>query len=178
MRRVLVMGSSGSGKSTFAQRLANLSGLPFVSLDALYWQPGWQPSEPEAFARRVTEVANRPAWVMDGNYMSSGAGELRRELADTVIWFDLPRYLCMTGIMKRIVTSYGQVRPEMAPGCPEQIDLEFIRYVWTYRQQQRPKLLEYFEGLRPDQALICFNTREQADRYLAAVKPASIVTVH
>jgi adenylate kinase family enzyme len=178
MRRVLVMGSSGSGKSTFAQRLANLVGVRFVSLDALYWQPGWQPSEPEPFARRVAEAANGSGWVMDGNYISSGASELRRRLADTVIWFDLPRYLCMTGIMKRIMTTYGEVRPEMAPGCPEQIDLEFIRYVWTYRQQQRPTLLAYIEGLRPDQALIRFDSRKQADRYLEATKPASIMTVH
>ena len=178
MERVLVMGSSGSGKSTFAQRLAKLTGLPFVSLDALYWQPGWQPSDPEAFHQRATAVANGSAWVIDGNYISSGAGELRRALADTVIWFDLPRRLCLTGIMKRIVTTYGRVRPEMAPGCPEQIDLEFIRYVWTYREQQRPKLLEYFKGLRRDQALICFTSREQADDYLAAAKPAARAIVH
>ena len=178
MQRVLVMGSSGSGKSTFAQRLARLTRLPFVSLDALYWQPGWQPSEPEPFQQRVAEVSNGPAWVMDGNYISSGAGELRRELADTVIWFDLPRRLCLTGIMKRIMTTYGQVRPEMAEGCPEQIDLEFIRYVWTYRQQQRPKLLKYFQGLRPDQAFVSFTSREQADTYLQTAEPASRATVH
>jgi adenylate kinase family enzyme len=178
MQRVLVMGSSGSGKSTFALRLANLTGLPFVSLDALYWQPGWQPSEPEAFGRRAANAASTASWVMDGNYMSLGAGELRRRRADTVIWFDLPRYVCMTGIMKRVTGSYGQVRPEMAPGCPERIDLEFLRYVWTYRQQQRPKLLEFFAGLRTDQALIRFNSRKQADTYLAAARPPSTATMH
>src|SRR5579864_3220948 len=78
MQRVLVMGSSGSGKSTFALRLAELAGLPFVSLDALFWKPGWQPSEPGSFGERVRAAANRPAWVMDGNYMTHGAGELRR----------------------------------------------------------------------------------------------------
>lgn len=177
MQRVLVMGSSGSGKSTFARRLSSLTGLPFVSLDALYWQPGWQPSEPEDFGRRVAKVASAGRWVMDGNYTTSGAGELRRELADTVIWFDLPRYQCMTGIMTRIFGSYGQVRPEMAPGCPERIDLEFIRYVWDYRRQQRPKLLQYFEGLRPEQTLICFNRRKDAERYLAGI-PRHATTIH
>ncbi len=178
MQRVLVMGSSGSGKSTFARRLANLTGLPFVSLDALYWQPGWQPSEPEVFGARVMEAATELRWIMDGNYMSHGGSDLRRQRADTVICFDLPRYLCMTGIVTRIVRSYGQVRPEMAPGCPEQIDLEFIHYVWTYRQRQRPKLLEYFAGLRADQALICFNNRKQADDYLVGVTPSSTATIH
>jgi adenylate kinase family enzyme len=94
-------------------------------------------------------------------------------LADAVIWFDLPRRICMTGIMTRIATSYGRVRPEMAAGCPEQIDVEFFRYVWSYRRLQRPKLLQYFEGLRPDQALICFTDRQQADEYLTKVAPAA-----
>jgi adenylate kinase family enzyme len=159
-------------------RLSNLTGLPFVSLDALYWQPGWQPSEPGAFDLRAADAANGSGWVMDGNYMGFGAGALRRQLADTVIWFDLPRHVCMTGIMKRIIASYGRVRPEMAPGCPERIDLEFIRYVWAFRQQQRPKLLEFFQGLRADQDLICFNSHKQADDYLAGLTPSSTSTTH
>jgi adenylate kinase family enzyme len=178
MQRVLVMGSSGSGKSTFALRLAELAGLPFVSLDALFWKPGWQPSEPGPFGERVTAAASQPAWVMDGNYINHGAGELRRELADTVIWFDLSRYQCMTGIMMRIARSYGQVRPEMAAGCPERIDLEFLRYVWNYRREQRPRLVAYFDGLRTDQALIHIVDRRQSDRYLADVNAARSPTIH
>jgi adenylate kinase family enzyme len=166
MQRVLVMGSSGSGKSTFARRLSDITGIPAVSIDALFWKPGWVESDKEDFRRRMTDVARAPRWIMDGNYMASGAGELRRHLSDTIIWFDLPRSTCMFGILTRIARSHGKVRPEMAEGCPEKIDLEFFRYVWTYRQQQRPKLVAFFEGLRPDQALVCFTDREQADGYL------------
>ena len=166
MRRVMVLGSSGSGKSTFARRLSEATGLPVVSIDALYWQPGWRSSDPASFERRMTEAAKQPAWIMDGNYLSH-EGKLRRALADTIFWFDLPRWVCMTGIVQRIVTTYGQVRPEMAPGCPERLDIEFIRYVWTYRQKQRPKQLAFFRELRPDQALITFTRRRQADAYLA-----------
>jgi adenylate kinase family enzyme len=173
MERILVMGSSGSGKSTFARRLAAITGIPVVSLDALYWKPGWIASDAAEFETRAAEAARLPRWIMDGNFMTSGAGDLRRSLADTVIWFDLPRRTCMTGIMTRIATSYGRVRPEMAPGCPEQIDVEFFRYVWSYRRLQRPKLLQYLEGLRPDQALISFTDREQADEYLTKVAPVA-----
>ena len=56
----------------------------------------------------------------------------------------------------------------MAEGCPERINVEFLRYVWTYRREQRPKLLQYLEGLRADQFLICFTDRAQAHRYLAS----------
>lgn len=168
MQRVLVMGSSGSGKSTFAQRLSEITGLPIVSIDALFWKPGWVESERTEFRERMAKVTRRPRWIMDGNY-TSAAGEARREVADTVIWFDLPRATCMWGILSRIAKSYGKVRPEMAPGCPEKIDFEFFRYVWRYRAQQRPVLVKYFEGLRPDQSFVCFTHRSQADRYLTGL---------
>lgn len=179
MQRVLVMGSSGSGKSTFARRLSALTGIPTVSIDALFWKPGWVESDKDEFTRRMTAAAREPRWIMDGNYTKSGAGELRRELSDTIIWFDLPRSTCMLGILGRIAASYGQVRPEMAEGCPEKIDLEFFRYVWTYRRQQRPKLIEYFSGLRADQSLVCFTNRGQADDYLNKLAlPPNRASIH
>lgn len=169
MQRVMVMGSSGSGKSTFAQRLSDITGIPFVSVDALFWRPGWVEPDRESFRERLAEAARQPRWIMDGNYPSHLV-ELRRDACDTLIWFDLPRLTCMLGITRRIASTYGQVRPEMGEGCPEKIDFEFLRYVWTYRQQQRPTLLRYFEGLRADQSLICFTDRAQADDYLRQIE--------
>jgi adenylate kinase family enzyme len=167
MQRVLVMGCSGSGKSTFARRLADRCGLPFVSIDRIFWQPGWREPDRDAFIAAMTREAEKPAWVIDGNYASRAAGELRRERADTVFWFDLPRRVCMVGVLRRSLWGHGAVRPEMAPGCPEKFDLAFYRYVWTYRAQQRPKLLAYFAQLRADQTLVTFTTRAQADALLA-----------
>jgi adenylate kinase family enzyme len=177
MQRILVMGSSGSGKSTFSKRLSDITGIPVVSVDALFWKPGWVESEKAEFHARLSAAAQQPRWIMDGNF-TSHLVELRRDACDALIWFDLPRATCMIGILTRIAKSYGRVRPEMAEGCPEKIDLEFFRYVWNFRQQQRPKLLAYFEGLRPDQTFITFTHRAQADRYLgdlaAAPKLASV----
>jgi adenylate kinase family enzyme len=178
MQRILVMGSSGSGKSTFARRLSGITGIPMVSIDALFWQPGWVESDKADFRKRLSEAVRQPRWIMDGNYIAA-VGELRRDSCDTVIWFDLPRSTCMIGILTRIATSYGHVRPEMAPGCPEKIDLEFFRYVWTYRKKQRPLLLAFFEGLRPDQTFVTFADRAQADRYLNDLAPAAeLASVH
>ena len=93
MDRILVMGSPGSGKSTFARRLSDITGIPVVSLDALFWKPGWVESDRDEFRERVTDATRQPRWIMDGNY-SSHLVELRRDASDTVIWFDLPRSTC------------------------------------------------------------------------------------
>ncbi|MEJ0076876.1 MAG: isopentenyl transferase family protein [Alphaproteobacteria bacterium] len=166
MQRVLVMGCSGAGKSTFACKLAERCGLPFVSIDRIYWLPGWVEPVGGAFTVAMTQEAEKAAWVIDGNYLSHGAADLRRARADTVCFFDFPRWVCMVGIIRRSAMSYGQVRPEMDPGCPEKFDPVFWRYVWTFQTQQRPRLLAYFKGLRPGQRLVTFTTRAQADDFL------------
>jgi adenylate kinase family enzyme len=178
MQRILVMGSSGSGKSTFSRRLSEITGIPMISVDALFWKPDWIESDKAEFRERLAAAARQPRWIMDGNYIAHLV-ELRRDACDTVFWFDLPRATCMLGILTRIARSYGRVRPEMAEGCPEKIDLQFFRYVWTFRAKQRPMLLAYFAGLRPDQTFITFTNRGQADRYLSdlAVAP-TLASVH
>lgn len=167
MQRVLVMGCSGAGKSTFAMALARKLGLPYVSLDALFWKAGWVEPDREAFGESMVREAGKPAWVMDGNYTSHLGGEMRRDRADTVFWFDLPRHVCLAGALARIATTYGKVRPEMAPGCPEQLDFGFLRWIWNYRTNQRPGQLAFLAALRPEQRLVTFATRRQAGAFLA-----------
>jgi adenylate kinase family enzyme len=171
MRRVLVMGCSGSGKSTFAQALAANLGLPLVSLDALFWQPGWVEPDKGAFTVRVNEAVAGEAWVIDGNYLSHG-GEERLARADTICWFDLPTATCLWGVLRRTFASYGRVRAEMAPGCPERFDAAFYRYVWTYRRIQRPRMIAWLDGLRAGQRLVTFASRAEARAFLAAVPAA------
>ena len=173
------MGSSGSGKSTFAQRLSDITGIPMVSLDALYWKPGWIESDATEFETRVTEASRQPRWIMDGDlYLARCRRTSAAALPTPCSGSTCRRRTCMTGVLNRIATSYGRERPEMAAGCPEKIDFEFFRYVWTYRRLRRPKMLQYFAGLRADQSLICFTNRTQADQYLAKVAPVGAERAH
>ena len=168
MRRIAVIGPSGAGKSTLAVRLGRLLELPVVHLDALYWQPGWVEPEGEAFTARVRDAVAGEAWVIDGNYISRQKHVL--SAADTVVWLDFPRRLCLWRVVRRWLRHRGSTRPDMGPDCPEKIDFEFVHWIWTFPRQQRPKLVENVSALRPDQRLIVFTRPRDVEQFLSEVK--------
>lgn len=167
MRRVLVIGIPGAGKSTFSRALATATGLPLIHLDKEFWRPGWVQTPRPQWRVKVAELASGERWVMDGNYDSSL--DLRLPRADTVLWFDYPMLLCLRRAMWRAVTSYGRVRTDMAEGCPERIDLEFLRYVWTFNAKQRPRVVAALERFGRHVDAVVFRRDSEAARFLAAL---------
>ncbi|MDA8322753.1 MAG: adenylate kinase [Actinomycetota bacterium] len=99
MRRICVVGNSGSGKTTMAAGLASALSIPHLELDSVFHQSGWQPLEREEFRRRVADFTAGPAWVVDGNY--STVRDIVWSRADTVIWLDLPRHQVMRQLARR-----------------------------------------------------------------------------
>ena len=138
MRRILVIGCSGSGKTTLSRWLARRLNLPLVVLDAAYWGPGWVAPPEDLWHRTVRTLAERDAWVMDGTYHTTLAERL--PAADTVVWLDFSRWRCLWRVLLRIVTHWGIVRSDMAGGCPERFNLEFLRYVWRFNDHTRPRI--------------------------------------
>lgn len=138
MRRILIVGNSGGGKSTLARRLGEKLGLPVVHLDILFWKPGWIESERSEFRARVAEALAGPAWVCDGNFTSSY--DQRMPLADTIVWIEQPRWLCVFRVIWRAISYRRGGRPDMAEGCQETLDLKFYGWVWTFDAQVKPKL--------------------------------------
>jgi adenylate kinase family enzyme len=158
MKRAIVIGSGGAGKSTFARSLSGRTGLPVVHLDKLFWRPGWQPTPKEEWAEKVRLEIEKPEWIMDGNF--GGTRLMRMQAADTIIFLDLPRWQCLWRIVKRRLTHSGRNRPDMAEGCNEKLDLEFIIWVWNYPKLSRARALEEISSLKGKHLVIL---RSQAD---------------
>ncbi len=146
VKRVMIIGSGGAGKSTLARTLGVRLGIPVVHLDAHFWKPGWVPTRRDEWLEIQKDLMHAQTWIMDGNY--GGTMDARLALADTVIFLDLPRVLCLTRALKRRVQYRGRSRPDIAPGCPEKMDPQFLRWIWDFPRTKRPGILKKLEAAR------------------------------
>ncbi|MDT7604653.1 MAG: hypothetical protein QOF61_2650 [Acidobacteriota bacterium] len=168
MKKILVIGSGGSGKSTFSKRLGEALGLEVIHLDRLYWKSGWVETPKPEWRVRVEELIRRDAWVMDGNY--SGTLDIRLEACDTVVFLDVPRSVCLWRVLKRVATYRRGGRADMAEGCAEKFDLVFMRWIWTYPKQKRLKIFKLLAEKARDKTVAVLRTQAEIESFLAACR--------
>jgi adenylate kinase family enzyme len=164
MQRVLVIGAGGAGKSAFAARLGQRTGLPVIHLDREYWQPGWIEPPREAWKATVARLIAGERWILDGNF--GGSMDLRLRACDTVVYLDMPRLTCIRRVLMRRMHHRGSARPDMTPGCNEKLSLDFLWWIWTYRTRRRPAVLARLEALRADQTAVVLRTDADVERFL------------
>ena len=170
MQKVLIIGSGGSGKTTLGRRIAELTGLPLVHLDALFWREGWVPTPDGEWDRVVAELINGDAWILDGNY--GRVLRVRLAACDTVIFLDLPPWLCLWRILKRRFRYKGRRRPDLPEGCPERLNWEFARWVLGYRRNQRPGVLERLSDFG-DKRVVILRSQSSIERFVASVEASA-----
>lgn len=170
MRRILIIGCPGSGKTTLAKEMAARLRLPLVHLDALYWLDGWQPRERADFDARLLTELQKEAWILDGNY--GRTLPLRLGHCDSVIFLRYPRRVCLWGAVWRALRGYGKTRSDMGPNCPEKLDMEFLKFIWTFeREYGEPyrELLEEQEHL--GKRVVILRSRKEAARFVEGLRP-------
>ena len=169
MEKVLIIGSCGAGKTTFAKALAKKTGLPLVHLDKLHWYGNWQALSREEFDAALSEALEKPQWIIDGNYNRTLPRRLQH--CDTVFYLDLPTPVCLWGVVKRVFQNYGKTRDDMGGNCRETLDrdrLKFFGYVLQFNRQYRKKYYTMLESAK-DLHVVIFKNRRQVREYLESL---------
>ena len=159
MKRVMVIGCPGSGKTTFSEKLNKATGLPLYHLDAIWHKPDKTHIAREEFDQRIIEIFATDEWIIDGNY--NRTVEMRLRECDTVILFDLPTEVCLQGATERI----GKGRYDL-PWLETELDPEFECFIKEFAKNSLPRLYELIEKYRDDKKVIIFKSRKEADVFL------------
>jgi adenylate kinase family enzyme len=158
MKKVMVIGCPGSGKSTFSRKLRDITNLPLYHLDMMFWNADKTTVERSVFLERLSKVIESDEWIIDGNYNSSL--EMRMIACDTVVFLDYSSEVCLNGIKER----RGKPREDM-PWIETEEDLEFTKLVKDFNEKRRPNIISLLEKYY-DKNIIVFKSREEATKFL------------
>jgi len=163
--KIAIVGSPGSGKSTFAFQLHKILHIPLFHLDQYFWKPGWQKPDPEEFMNVHYELCDAKEWIIDG--MAIRLFGYRIAQADIIIYLDIPLYICLYRIFKRAFLNFGKVYFSSAPGCPEKFpSWEFLKYVWDFRKIQKPEIEGWLAYYKDEKEIFIVKNKHQIDELI------------
>lgn len=163
MKKIMVIGSPGAGKSTFARKLQRKTHLPLYYLDMLWHRADKTNVSREEFDARLGEILQKDAWIIDGNYQRTL--EMRLQACDTVFLLDFPLEICLAGVKSRI----GKPREDM-PWIETEFDAEFKQWILDFPTNQLPQIYALLEKYKENKEIIIFKSRNEADAYLENCK--------
>ncbi|OUS76099.1 AAA family ATPase [Paenibacillus sp. MY03] len=167
MKRIMIIGSGGAGKSTLARQLGELLQLPVHHLDAYYWKAGWNPTPNEQWDSFQEKLVLEEYWIIDGNYGRSL--DIRIKQADVIILLDFSRLITIYRVIKRRIMYHGKTRPDLNEDCPESLDFEFIKWVWNFRKTRIPSIIQKLRDYS-HKHIIVLKSPKEVKIFLAQVK--------
>ena len=162
MKKVIIIGCPGSGKTTFAEKLNKITGLPLYYLDAIWHKPDKTHISREAFDEHISRIFDTPEWIIDGNY--NRTMEMRLRQCDTVFLFDLPTDLCIQGATDRL----GKGRYDL-PWIEKELTPTLKQSIEEFPCDSLPRIYDLLKKYSEDKQVIVFKSRESADAYLRAL---------
>ena len=163
MKKIIVIGCPGSGKSTFSKSLHKITGIPLFHLDMMFWNADKTTVEKSVFLERLSEAIQGSEWIIDGNYGSTM--ELRLQECDTVVFLDYPLDVCLEGIKER----RGKKRSDMPWIETDEADTEFVEYIKNYNSQSRPQVMELLDRYSYKNIYVFVN-RTEANEFLSQLQ--------
>ena len=163
MKKMIVIGCPGSGKTTFAERLNKITSIPLYHLDAIWHKPDKTHISREDFDQAISEIFNTSEWIIDGNY--NRTIEMRLLECDTVFLFDLPTEVCIQGATDRL----GKERYDL-PWLETELDPSFRQFIVDFPNDSLPRIYELIEKHGKDKEVVVFKSREDVDDFLEYIK--------
>lgn len=164
MKRIMLIGSGGAGKSTLAKQLSEKLQINVIHLDTLLWKPNWVGVSREEQIKIQEELVKEDEWIIDGNY--GGTMDIRLDAADTILYLDIPRTTCVYRVFNRMIKYRNRSRPDMRKGCVERIDFQFLKWVWNYPKDKRPAILKKIKALSNEKQVVILHSPKEVSEFL------------
>lgn len=161
-KKIVVVGISASGKTTFSKKLSEKIGIPLVLMDAIMWKPGWNYIGDVKTAQKLDELSSKPEWIIEG-YITRAARTIIFERADTIIYLDYPRIVASCRYIKRWWKHRKNARPELK-GSPEKFSFKFLKLVWT--KGEAKSLNKFLSEVKNQDKIIIIHSQSEANTLL------------
>lgn len=172
MKKIAIVGNSGSGKTTLALQLHEKFNLPVYHIDQYYWGKNWQRPDPEEFKKVYGGLCEKDTWIIEGAYIKGFAQ--RAQLADIVIFLDVPRFVCLKRVLKRTLFHWGTERPDSPKGCKEAFFarkyLEFLKWVWDFDKKHRAAILGVINECSDKKPTYILKSHKEISDFVSNVK--------
>ena len=175
MKKILIIGSGGAGKSTMARRLHEAIGIETIHLDKVFWQPNWVETPKDEWEKTIENLLKKDSWIMDGNF--GGTMETRFAACDTVIFLDMPRTVCLWQAYKRFLFYNGDSRPDMAEECGEKFDLEFYKWIWDFPKRTKPKIEALIKQFQDTKEIIRLASKKEIEDFFTNRFPNKVESI-
>lgn len=163
----MLIGSGGAGKSTLAREIGKKLHIEVIHLDTIMWKPGWKFVKKEEQIAIQQELVQKEEWIIDGNY--GGTMDIRFEKADTILFLDYSRYLCLYRALKRMVQYKSKTRPDMIEGNDERLDFNFLKWIWNYPKKKKPQIMEKLQAIKEEKQVVILSSPKEAEKFLNEV---------
>lgn len=173
INKITIFGGPGTGKTRLADILSEMFELPVYHLDAFQFKDNWEPVGKDVRDAKILKVVEEDKWVIEGTYTSTL--DVRIKKADLVIFLDFKTKDLVKGVLQRFFKAIMQgekEKPEV-PGCKENIDFEFFKYIFKFNSTKREQIYQIMNN-NPDKNVVILNDRDSVDKYIALLKMEEI----
>jgi len=171
MRRIMIIGQPGAGKSTLAREIGVIAHLPVFHIDHIHYRSGWIERAGAEKDALCADVHAKEEWVFEGGRSSTWPERLAR--ADTLIWLDVGLPLRLWRVLSRTLRYHGRSRPDLPAGCPERFEAEFFAFIWRTRHGARERIRTFYDDAPPHKSRVHLVGGRAAAHYLEGLRRAA-----